>query len=397
MMRRKSRIFSTEDAQRLARRRLPRFVFDFVKGAAGREVGAARNEARFDETLLQPRVMADVTDRTISTELLGMEYGLPFGIAPMGMCNLVCTDADRQLASAACTLGMPVCLSSAGSSPLEDMQRWAEGHAWFQLYFGQSRETSFAAVERARAAGYDTLVLTVDVPQLTRRVRDARNGFDMPFRMSLRTFVDLAMHPRWSLATLSAGAPSPQNFGAKDALPDFDRKASRAGANWEFLAELRDRWSGKLIVKGVTSPDDAGRVQRLGVDAIYVSNHGARQLDSAPAAIDALPPIRRVVGPNYPLLFDSGIRSGEDVVKALALGADFVMLGRPALFALGAEGGIGLRALLNCFAEDISAAMAQLGVKSVSEIGDNLIYSGGAGAVGTEENSPIDLQIATKS
>lgn len=398
MFRRKSRIFSTEDARRMAQRRLPRLVFDYMDGAAGREVGAARNKARLDDVLLQPRAMADVAERTLDATILGKEFGLPFGIAPMGMCNLVCPGADQRLAEAAKAFGLPVCVSSAASSTLEDMRDWAGDKAWFQLYFGQSTEATLAAVDRAQTAGYDTLILTVDVPQVARRVRDVRNGFTMPFRISPRIFLDFATHPRWSIATLMSGAPSPRNFGAKDEEFKFDRNSSRAGADWGFLGDLRDRWPGNLIVKGITSQSDARRVQSLGVDAIYVSNHGARQLDSAPPAIDLLPLIRGTVGPDYPLIFDSGIQNGEDVVKALALGADFVMLGRSALFALGAEGGSGLTALLNCFVEDISVAMAQIGAKSVSELGPELIFAKARGeAEIAKPVTPATLQIATKS
>ena len=367
------RVHSSEDARRLARRRLPRLAFDFVDGAVGRERGLARNLVRFDEILLQPRIMKDVTARSLKTRLFGQEYGVPFGIAPMGMCNLTWPGADRMMAEAARRINFPVCISSSGSSSMEEMRRWAGDRAWFQLYFGRSVEESLKMVERAEGAGYDTLVLTVDVPQLSRRVRDQRNGLSIPFRMSLRTFLDLAMHPRWSLGTLRAGIPSPRNFREDGGKSSFDRLASRAGADWKFLAKLRDRWKGNLVVKGVTLAEDAQRMLDHGVDAICVSNHGARQLDGVPAAIDLVQPIRESVGPDFPLLFDSGIRNGEDVVKALACGADFVLLGRPVLYALGADGADGLNALLNCFAEDIDIAMAQVGVTRVEEIGPRAI------------------------
>lgn len=369
-----SRVFSTEDAQRLAKRRLPKLVFDFVDGAAGREIGNSRNQSRFDAIMLQPRVMENVANRTTRTELFGQAYGLPLGIAPMGMCNLICPDADRILAEAAKAFDIPVCLSSAGSSTIEDMVSWAGSQAWFQLYFGQSEQASLAMVERARKAGYETLVLTVDVPQVSRRVRDLRNGFNMPFRMTPRAFWDFATHPRWSLRTLRVGAPSPKNFSDIDGRNNFDRGASRAGANWEFLLTLREAWPGKLIVKGVTSGADALQAHRCGADAIYVSNHGGRQLDSAPAAIDLLPIIREVVGPEVTLLFDSGVRNGEDVVKALALGADFVMIGRPALYALGADEATGLQSLLDCFSEDIDVVLAQLGERSVEDLGAHNLF-----------------------
>ena len=371
MLSTRTRLYSTEDARRLAKRRLPRLVFDFVDGAAGREVGMRRNEQRFDSICLQPRVLDNVASRSITTEILGQKFEVPFGIAPMGMCNLVCPRADRILAKTAAQFAMPVCVSSAASSTLEDMHKWAGVHAWFQLYYGQSEESSLAAVERAVDAGYDTLLLTVDVPQVSRRVRDQRNGFNVPFQLTATSLLDFATHPRWSLSTLAAGIPSPKNFGKGG---NFVRGASRAGADWNFLAKLRRIWKGNLIVKGITCALDAVDVQNAGADAIYVSNHGGRQLDSVPAAIDLLPQVRAAVGTDMPLLFDSGVRNGEDVVKALALGANFVMLGRPVLFALGAGGENGLTTLLDWFVQDIDAAIAQLGISSVEELWAGVLY-----------------------
>ncbi len=374
MLSTRTKLFSTEDARRLAKRRLPRLVFDFIEGAAGREVGMRRNETRFDDICLQPRVMENVASRSLATEILGQEFGVPFGFAPMGMCNLVRPGADQILAKTATRLAIPVCVSSAASSTLEDMREWAGTRAWFQLYYGQSEESSLEAVERAGDAGYDTLVLTVDVPQVSRRVRDQRNGFNVPFQLTLTSFLDFATHPRWSLSTLAAGIPSPKNIGRGD---NFVRDASRAGADWNFLAKLRRTWKGNLIVKGITSARDAIRVREEGADAVYVSNHGGRQLDSVPAAIDLLPRVRKALGAGMPLLFDSGVRNGEDVVKALALGADFVMLGRPVLFALGASGENGLSTLLDCFTQDIDSAIAQLGVNSVSELWEGVLIEPG--------------------
>ena len=368
------RIFATQDAQHLASRRLPRLVYDFIEGAAGREIASTRNCQRFDELMLQSRVMNASQERSLDTTFLGQTYGVPFGVAPMGMCNLAWPGADRLLADMARLHDVPVCLSSAASSSIEQMRDWAKPNAWFQLYVGKSMENSMQLVERAERAGYETLVLTVDVPQVSRRTRDLRNGFSVPFSMGLKQFVDFARHPAWSLATLANGAPSPANYAAGD-QDKFDRFGNREGANWDFLQKLRHVWEGKLIVKGVTCPADATRIKDMGVDAVYVSNHGGRQFDSAPPAIDLLPIIRAAVGPAYPLIFDSGVRSGEDVVKALALGANFVMIGRPWLYALGAEGAVGLNALFTAFAGDISNAMAQLGVNSTCQITGKALFS----------------------
>lgn len=291
----------------------------------------------------------------------------------MGMCNLAWPGADQALAEAAKQFNLPACLSSAASSSIEDMRSWAGQNSWFQLYVGGSIESSLALVDRARNAGYETLVLTVDVPQVSRRLRDLRNGFQMPFKMTPKLFIDFVTHPHWSLATLWQGVPEPANFKTAAGNEQFDRNASRAGANWEFLKRLRDVWKGHLIIKGVTAPQDALRIQQAGADAIYVSNHGGRQLDSAPAAIDLLPRIRQVVGPDYPLVFDSGLRNGEDIVKALAMGADFVMLGRPFMFALGAEGARGVNSLISILGEEASLTLAQTGLKDIRDVSSGIL------------------------
>ena len=317
-----------EDARALARRRMPRMMFDFVDGATGREAGERLNRSAIQQVRLLPRILVDIEDRSLGKSFLGRDMGLPFGIAPMGMCALAWPGADRMLAAEAVRREIPLCLSTAASTSLEDMQALAGGRAWFQLYVLHSQDFAFEMADRAAAAGYEVLVLTVDVPVVSRRVRDLRNGFQVPFRFGPKQVLDFACHPRWSLATLAHGVPKSANFDTAEGGPAFVRGASRGGADWAFLDRLRKRWTGKLVVKGVLSPAEAVRIKDAGADAVYVSNHGGRQLDGAPAAIHALPQVRAAVGADYPLIFDSGIRSGEDIVKALALGADFVMLGR---------------------------------------------------------------------
>ncbi|NDI05030.1 MAG: hypothetical protein EBY58_01940, partial [Rhodobacteraceae bacterium] len=247
----------------------------------------------------------------------------------------------------------------------------------------------------AKKAGYQTLVLTVDVPQVSRRTRDLRNGFKVPFKIGVRQFIDFAMHPSWSVSKILHGTPRPENYDGYEGVK-FDRYASRAGLNWELLSQLRDTWKGNLIVKGVTSPSDAQKIVSYGVDAIYVSNHGGRQLDSVPAAIDLLPIIRDTVGLEFPIIFDSGIRGGEDVLKALALGANFVMLGRPVLHAMSAGGKKGLTSLFDAVSEDISVGLAQLGLNTIQQINSNCIWplsshSGNSGQSDKTENWLISL------
>lgn len=362
-------LHTSEEARRLARHRLPRLVFDYIDGAAGQEQAAARNESRLRERQLMPRVLSPSDECRMGIEFLGQALKLPFGIAPMGMCNLAWPGADRALAAQAVQRGMPHCLSTAASSSLETLAHQAGPLAWFQLYVTGGMDVAWGLVERAQAAGCPMLILTVDVPRVAPRPRDVRNGFTMPFRIGPRQFMDFARHPHWSVASLLAGMPRPANFDQTPGGRGFDRHASRAGANWAFLDQLRQRWRGKLIVKGVLSPEDARRIQAAGADAIYVSNHGGRQLDGAPAAIDALVRIRAALGPDYPLVFDSGVRSGEDILKALACGANLVMLGRPLLYALGADGARGLAGLLDALVEELGVAMAQLGLADIRQIG----------------------------
>jgi L-lactate dehydrogenase (cytochrome) len=374
---------------------LPKLVFDFVEGGAGRELAVARNQNRFDEILLQPRVLEDVSKRSLETSFLNYSFDVPFGIAPMGMCNLVHHNADKIMCEVARTKNLPFCVSSASSTNLETVRNDTGVNSWFQLYMGNSLEHYMSLINRAKNAGYQTLVLTVDVPQVSRRTRDLRNGFKVPFKIGVRQFIDFAMHPSWSLSKILHGTPRPENYDGYEGVK-FDRYASRAGLNWELLSQLRDTWKGNLIVKGVTSPSDAQKIVSYGVDAIYVSNHGGRQLDSVPAAIDLLPIIRDTVGLEFPIIFDSGIRGGEEVLKALALGANFVMLGRPVLHAMSAGGKKGLTSLFDAVSEDISVGLAQLGLNTIQQINSNCIWpllshSGSSGQSDQTENWLISL------
>ena len=353
-------IHSADDARRMAKRRLPWMVFDYIDGAAGREVGAVRNRAALDAISLRPRILQDVSERTLATEIFGVAAARPFGIAPMGMCNLSAPGADMMLARLAAQYQVPHGVSTVASTPLEEIIEVAEGNAWFQLYFSGDGTGTFKLVKRAKAAGYKTLVLTVDVPEVGRRPRELRHGFKMPFKIGPKQFIDFALHPRWSLRMLAKGKPTMANFE----MPgyDFDRTESRARATWDTLRKLRDMWPGKLVVKGVLDTEDAAQLKGAGVDAIQVSSHGSRQLDSAPVPINVLADIRAEVGPDFPLFFDSGIQSGEDVLRAIQRGGDFVFLGKILQFAIAAGGENGLHQLWNVLSEEISIAMAQTGL-----------------------------------
>jgi L-lactate dehydrogenase (cytochrome) len=356
-------IHSSADARRLARRRLPWMVFDYIDGAAGQETGAMRNRAALDALELRPRILRDVSNRSLAVPLFDKIAKAPFGISPMGMCNLSGPGADMMLARLAARENVPLGVSTVASTAMEPLIEAAEGNAWFQLYFSGDGEGTFKLVERAKAAGYDTIILTVDVPEVGRRPRELRHGFTMPFRIGPKQFIDFALHPQWSLSALFKGRPQMANFD----MPgySFDRTESRARADWDTLAKLRDMWPGKLVVKGVLDSEDAVSLKANGVDAIQVSSHGCRQLESAPSPITALADIRAAVGADYPLYYDTGLRTGEDVVKAYHQGANFTFLGRVLQFAIAAGGEEGLNTLWDVLRNEASIALAQIGETSL--------------------------------
>ena len=367
-----------EDFRLRARRRMPRMIFDALDGAAGTETASHLNASALAALRLQPRILVNVENRELRTTFLGRQWDLPFGVAPMGMCNLFWPGADHALASAARRRNMPLGVSTMASTRIEDMIDLAGGNAWFQLYAGDSVTTTESLVERARRAGYETLILTADVPVLAPRIRDYRNGFEVPFTMGPRQVADFACHPRWLLQTLRNGSPKAVNVSpvadnttSSGGTKGFRGETGRGRVDWAFLSRLRSLWPNKLIVKGIMSPEDAQLAVAAGTDALYVSNHGGRQLDSAPAAIQMLPRIRQAVGSDIPLIFDSGVRSGEGVAKALACGADFVMLGRPFLYAVGAGGPAGLEQMLDMLANDLGIVMAQLGCTRTVQLDRN--------------------------
>ena len=254
------------------------------------------------------------------------------------------------------------------------MYEYSEGHSWMQLYIFQDESFVMELLERAEKTGYETVILTVDVPVLSRRTRDDKNGFSYPFKIGPKQFFDFAIHPTWSLTTLLKGIPKPMNYvTSKSGDGIFKRKESRGTTDFDTLKRVRNKWKGKLIVKGVMSPEDAIKIKNAGADAIQVSNHGGRQLDSATAAINILPLIRKAVGNEFPLIFDSGIRSGSDIVRALALGADYTMIGRPVMYAMGADGAKGLKRIVEILKEETSTTLGLVGLNDINDVSSEII------------------------
>lgn len=368
-------IFSLSQARDIAQRKMPKLVFDFLDGATGDELANANNQRRFSEIKLKSKVLINVEEIELATRFMGKDYALPIGIAPMGMCNLLWPRADQALSRLARDNAIPHCVSTAASSTIEEMFDIGGTNAWFQLYAGANRDMSAELVERAETCGYETLVFTVDTPRVSRRIRDEKNGLKMPFKMGFKQFFDFVFHPQWALRTAYHGAPKVMNFETSKLAKSFDRGESRGGSDWQYLKALRKRWKGKLILKGVMDPADAIKAKQYGVDAVYVSNHGGRQLDSAPAAIDSLPLIRKALGDHFPILFDSGVRSAEDMIKALGLGANFVLMGRGFGYALGAKGEAGPEELLKLIQVDLMNVMAQIGITKISDIDHDIIFT----------------------
>jgi len=368
------KIFSIKDARELSRKRLPKLVFDFIDGASGDEKLAEINSRALDQIRLEPKVLRNVEKRSLKKKVLGYEFDFPFGFAPMGMTNLSWPGADSMLAAESARNNIPTCVSMASTTTLEKMYELSEGHSWMQLYIFQDENFVMELLDRAKNTGYEVAILTVDVPVLSRRTRDDKNGFSYPFKIGPKQFFDFATHPTWSLSTLLSGIPKPMNYvTSKSGDGIFKRKESRGSTDWDTLKRVRDKWKGKLIIKGVMSPDDAKQIKEAGADAIQVSNHGGRQLDSATAAINMLPLIRKAVGNDLPLIFDSGIRSGSDIVRALAFGADYAMIGRPVMYAMGADGKKGLRRIVEIIKEEVSTTLGLVGLNDINDVTSNIV------------------------
>ena len=367
------KIHSLEDARKLAKKRLPKMFFDFVDGASGDEKLCELNSSALDQIRLEPKVLRNVERRNLSKEFFKIKYDLPFGFAPMGMCNLTWPGADTMLAKESVINNVPTCVSMASSTSLEKMFELSKGNSWLQIYIFQDEDFVMELIERAEKTGYKVLILTVDVPIQFRRAKDDKNGFTVPFKIGPKQFFDFATHPNWSISTLLYGIPKPMNYETSKKGNKFVRSESRGSTDWNTLKRIRNAWKGKLIVKGVMSEQDAIKIKEAGADGIQVSNHGGRQLESATSAINALPLIRKAVGQEFPLLFDSGIRSGGDIVRALAFGADYVMIGRPLMYAIGADGARGLRKILDIIKGELSTTLGLVGLTDINEITSDII------------------------
>jgi isopentenyl diphosphate isomerase/L-lactate dehydrogenase-like FMN-dependent dehydrogenase len=371
---------SIADLRRIAQRRLPRSVFEFIDGGAEDELTLADNRAAFERVRLVPRVLVDVSAPRLQTEIVGASAAAPFVIAPMGSCALGWPNADVAIARAAAAHGMPYTLSTMASTSIEQMADAVSGRLWFQLYVLRDKDLSDKLVARAAAAAYETLVVTLDLPAGGKRERDLRNGISMPLKMSARHVWEGLTHPAWALQMWRGGLPEYENvrglMGQQSAGLSIAAKVGQsldAAYSWDDLARLRDRWQGKLLVKGVEHPLDARRLASLGVDGIWVSNHGGRQLDGAIASADALPAVAEAVAGRLPIIIDSGVRRGIDALKARALGAQAVAIGRAALFGACAGGQAGASRALDILTSELALALQLSGVPAMDAVDGALL------------------------
>lgn len=370
------RVANVDDLRRLAQRRLPRMLFDYIEGGAESESTVRANRAAFEQVRFRPRVLVDVSERSLRVSVAGETLDQPVILAPIGLAGVAAARAELSAARAAAAAGTVSVVSTASSVSLESVARAAERPQWFQLYPWGDRDAVTAMIGRAKTAGYSVMVVTVDVPVTGGRERDIRNGMTIPPRPSLASVLDLAVHPRW-LARLAFGPPI--NFANLSETPNPQRRnvATLArrhaslinpGHTWSDFAWMRDLWDGKVFVKGITCAQDARLAVQHGCDGVIVSNHGGRQLDYVPATLQILPEVVDAVGAQTDVILDGGVRRGTDVVKAMALGAKAVMVGRPWLYGAAVQGTVGVTRVLDMLREETDRALTLLGCVDVAAV-----------------------------
>lgn len=380
--RRVNQFLNLDDFEKAARRTLPRPLFAYVSGGVETNSSLMQNRAVFQRHAFVPRVMRDVSVVQTSVELLGQSYAAPFGIAPMGLSALTAYRGDLVQARAAVQANIPMIMSGSSLIPMEELAPLGP-NIWFQAYLPGEWTQIQDLIERVRRAGFETLVITADTPVAANRENNIRAGFTAPLRPTPRLLLEGLLHPRWSVGVflrtlVRHGMPHFENNYATRGAPVLSRHvlrdfSDRSHLNWKYFERVRNLWPGQLILKGVLSAEDARHAVRLGVDGLIVSNHGGRQLDGAVTALEALPAIVRAC-PDIPVMMDSGIRRGSDVLKAMALGADFVFVGRPFNYAAAVAGEAGVRRAIDLLHEEIHRNLAMLGITDVQALDEQSLY-----------------------
>jgi (S)-mandelate dehydrogenase len=379
-----ARCYNIADLREAAKRRLPKGVFEFVDRGSEDEVGLRNNRAGFERIKLRPRSLVDMSGRTMQTTLFGKPMRMPVAIAPTGAAGLCWYEGELELAKAAAAAKIPFTLATGAMTSMEKIAREAGGRLWMQLYLWNDRKLSYELVQRAERAGFEALILTVDTVVSPNREYNARNGFNLPFHPTPRAVIDIVSHPRWLTGVLSrylttTGMPRyenlPEKFRSKITADPSQKEITRQDTmTWDDLRKLRDLWPRVLMVKGIMRADEAVRAVEYGADAVVVSNHGGRNLDSAMASIDALPEIVEAVGDRATVILDSGVRRGSDIAKALALGAKAVLVGRATLYGTAVAGEVGALHALNVLGNELDKTMVYTACNTVDEIGPEILY-----------------------
>ncbi|MDV7105617.1 alpha-hydroxy acid oxidase [Vibrio sp. TH_r3] len=372
---------NSDDYRKKAKWLLPKFAFDYVDGGAETESTMQINRDVFSKWGFVPSVLVDCDDCDTSVKWLDDEYSVPFAVAPTGYNGMLCHKADEHLALAANELPIPYIQSTVSTSSIEEIGKHNLANHWFQLYVLRDRSVTINLLERAKSQGCNTLVVSVDAVYFGNRERDKRN-YSKPLHLSLSSYINIAMHPWWvAKVILPQGMPKFGNLTSY--LPTEYQKGVGAAAyfseqmdptlDWSALRWIRDEWDGKLIIKGVMNEHDAKTAIECGCDGVVLSNHGGRQLDGTISGVEMIQSVRAAIGQESLLLVDSGFRRGTDIVKAIALGANGVLIGRPFLYALAAEGRVGVENMMSILREEVTRTMAQLGCKTVSDINFDIL------------------------
>jgi L-lactate dehydrogenase (cytochrome) len=373
-------ILNTDDFRKLAMRRIPRAIFDYADGGAYEEQTLRRNSADLDAITFRQRVMVDVSKISLATSFLGQPVSMPLAIGPTGLAGLFHADGEILGARAAAACGIPFCLSTMSICSIEDVRAATKQPFWFQQYLMKDRGFNQELIDRAAAAQCSALMLTLDLQVLGERRRDPRNGLTIPPRLTLRNAFDVATKPTWALKVLFGkrrtfgnlvgriGGSSGINTLAEWTATQFD-----PSADWHDVEWVRSRWSGKLILKGVLDAEDARLALAAGADAIVVSNHGGRQLDGAPSSISVLREIVETIDGRCEVMFDSGVRSGQDIAKALALGARGALIGKSFLYALSAAGEAGVTKAIEIMRNELRVTLALTGTSSIAQVGPHIL------------------------
>jgi (S)-mandelate dehydrogenase len=386
--------YNIEDLRQKAKKRLPSGVFDYVDRGAEDEIALRNNRKAFEELKLKNRVLVDVSARSLKTKIFGKEITMPYGISPTGTVGLMAYEGEIAVAKAAARMGVPCCVGTNAQTPMEEIWEKAGGNLWFQLYLWADKTLSMQLVDRVKAVGFETLIVTVDGPVGSNREYNQRSGYGVPIKYTPKLIAQLIAKPGWCWRVLAQhyiyrGAPKFENY-PPELMSKITDKAVRHtytktdNQTWDDLKRIRDIWPGNLLIKGLQSPADAELAADNGLDGIIVSNHGGRYVDAAVAPIQILSEIRAAVGKRLTVCIDSGPRRGSDVIKALALGADLVMSGRPTLYGSAAAGEAGAYRALEIFRDETDRLMAQLGLNSVEEIGPQVFWCPPEAALTTE-------------